>query len=222
MTMQHSDAEDTMAVERYLLGEMSATEREEFEEHVFSCHQCADDVRYGTAFCENARAVFKDDPRFGKESWLERFGRRLSRVSLRVLAPALASVALLCVAGYQRLVVIPGLEQQVVRARAPQAIAAFALPGLSRGEEPVIKAPAEARFAFYFDVATPSPSGYSCEFREASGAVRLTVAVPPAAGGTVYLALDRSQLPAGEYTLVVTTQGPDTKEAGQYPFRIEY
>ncbi len=36
--------------ERYLLGELSAEEREKFEEHYFSCQQCADSVMAGATF----------------------------------------------------------------------------------------------------------------------------------------------------------------------------
>lgn len=39
--MQHIEADQTRAVERYLLDDMGAFEVDEFEEHFFLCSQCA-------------------------------------------------------------------------------------------------------------------------------------------------------------------------------------
>ena len=43
--MTHQQAVDKQAVERYLLDEMPEIERFAFEEHLFDCDICADDVR---------------------------------------------------------------------------------------------------------------------------------------------------------------------------------
>ena len=43
------------ASERYLLDEMSQDERDQFEEHYFSCVECADEVRAVFAFADNAK-----------------------------------------------------------------------------------------------------------------------------------------------------------------------
>jgi hypothetical protein len=48
------------AAERYLLGELSAEERDRFEEHFFSCPECADRVLAAVAFVENAKAVLPE------------------------------------------------------------------------------------------------------------------------------------------------------------------
>ena len=42
--MDHSEAMRLMASEKYLLDELSPTELEEFEEHLFGCHDCATPV----------------------------------------------------------------------------------------------------------------------------------------------------------------------------------
>src|SRR5271169_5963322 len=61
--MDHSNAIDTQAVERYLLGELSASEAEEFELHYFACPQCALAVESGGVFIDGARAVWADEKR---------------------------------------------------------------------------------------------------------------------------------------------------------------
>src|ERR1039457_2863412 len=54
--MDHSDAVERMAAERYLLDELTAEERNAFEEHLFDCPDCAVDLRAGAAFVDEAKA----------------------------------------------------------------------------------------------------------------------------------------------------------------------
>jgi anti-sigma factor RsiW len=56
--MDHLDAAHMKAVERYMLGDLSVSEVEEFERHFFDCPQCSEELRTLTIFQENARAVF--------------------------------------------------------------------------------------------------------------------------------------------------------------------
>ena len=56
--MEHDWATRLVAAERYLLGELSDAERDQFEEHFFDCPACAEEVRAGAIFEANARAVF--------------------------------------------------------------------------------------------------------------------------------------------------------------------
>jgi len=53
--MNHEEAVQLMAVERYLLDEMTSTLRDEFEEHMFDCAECALDLRAGSAFVAEAK-----------------------------------------------------------------------------------------------------------------------------------------------------------------------
>jgi hypothetical protein len=54
--MTHQQAVDRHAVERYLLDEMPEIERYAFEEHLFDCEMCADDVRIGAVMREGVEA----------------------------------------------------------------------------------------------------------------------------------------------------------------------
>lgn len=54
----HRDAVETLAAERYLLGEMSEAERHEFEAHYFTCAECAEDMRVAERLRSEAAAVF--------------------------------------------------------------------------------------------------------------------------------------------------------------------
>src|SRR5215469_1718814 len=132
--MEHTEADGNLAVERYLLGEMTATEVDEFEEHVFLCQECADAVKTGAAFGDNAHAVLKDEAfHHRREAAAETARTRTrwwQRFAFPVLAPGFAALALLCVAGYQRLVVISSLRGQLAQSAA-QPLSSFALHAVS-------------------------------------------------------------------------------------------
>lgn len=55
--MDHLEAIQSKAAERYALHQLSAVESEAFEEHFFSCTECAEEVRWVTMFESNAKKV---------------------------------------------------------------------------------------------------------------------------------------------------------------------
>lgn len=57
--MDHRAAVESNATERYILGEMEEPARAAFEEHFFSCAECASEVRWTARFEANARAVMR-------------------------------------------------------------------------------------------------------------------------------------------------------------------
>jgi hypothetical protein len=59
--MEHAEAVRRLVAEQYLLGELSEREREDFEEHFFSCSDCLDAVASGAKLVANAKAVLAED-----------------------------------------------------------------------------------------------------------------------------------------------------------------
>ncbi len=55
--MNHDEAIRLKAAEKYLLGELSAELRDQYEDHYFGCAECAQDIRTGAVFIDNARDV---------------------------------------------------------------------------------------------------------------------------------------------------------------------
>ena len=49
----HQFAEQNMLVERYLLKELSGADLEDFEQHMFECSICFEEVKTGQAFIAN-------------------------------------------------------------------------------------------------------------------------------------------------------------------------
>jgi hypothetical protein len=59
--MDHLEAKDMHAAEKYVLGELSEELREEYEEHYLDCSECAVDVRAAAAFVANSKEVFGEE-----------------------------------------------------------------------------------------------------------------------------------------------------------------
>jgi anti-sigma factor RsiW len=120
--MEHNRAVEIQAVERYMLGEMPPEEREDFEEHYFTCAECARDMRAAARFRANARELLRNPEQFSPPV----AERRNAWWRLPTMVPLTAAFALLGVVGYQNLVTLPALQ-------LPQFPSTLALDGLTRG-----------------------------------------------------------------------------------------
>lgn len=132
--MNHNDAVEQMAVERYLLGELETDAREDFEEHMFSCPECALDARVATVFIDEAKKELGEIAPSQRE--VKETGKRGREWShwFQWLRPAFAApvlAGLLMVICYQNLVTLPGLRKQ---ASQPAVIPVAPLSGATRGE----------------------------------------------------------------------------------------
>ena len=226
--MDHSEALRTKAAERYLLGELTGEPREEFEEHIFNCEECTEDIRLGAAFIENARKELARVPGAGTaRAEAEGWWRGWLRPAFAVPAFAL----LLLVIGYQSAVVIPQLKSAGSAATTPQALRTFSfLTGNSRGSGPVkVSVASNQPFGIFLDVP---PQGhfdsYVCEFENESGATELSIPVTAEqAKETVQLLIPARRLGEGNHVLVVrglaSSQPPaaNKTEVARYSFRLE-
>jgi len=110
--MDHNEAVRQKATERYLLDELDPDLRDQFEEHLFDCQECALDVRAAAMFVEQSKVILaapaappavKETNRIpARSTWFAWF-----RPAFAV--PVLA--LLLVVVGYQNFVVVPKLTQ---------------------------------------------------------------------------------------------------------------
>jgi hypothetical protein len=230
--MDHTEAIQLKAAERYLLGELSGEAREQYEEHVFGCPECAQDVKVGAIFMDNAREVLASEnavapvaaekPR--AQGWFALFLRPAFAV------PALA--LLLFVVAYQNGIVIPRLKTALGQATEPQALSSFSLiTENSRGGAPLtIRAPLNKQFGLFLDIPPGSRFPYyNCEVLSESGKAEFSVTVSSAeAKDAVQLLVPASRLVAGKHILVVRGSGlPDGASAAQsevarYSFNLEF
>lgn len=222
--MDHSEAVKCRVPERYLLNELTGDERSAFEEHYFTCQECAEEVRCGAMLMENLREVVQNTA-----------GAALSprlpvQRSFRTpwLYPAFASAAIILLAatvGYQALVSIPRLRREA-SAAVPQALTSVSLmASASRGAHlPVIQVATNQPFGLYLDIPPqPGISAFLCEVRTGSK-VEFTVRIPgDQALDTVHLLVPGGTLPPGRYDFVVrgitsTGTGP---EIIRYLFQVD-
>src|SRR5271170_873729 len=102
--MDHKTAERTMAVEKYLLDEFSPEERDAFEEHFFSCDECAQEIRAGAALMKHGKQIFAHE----------------QSVERPLAVPALAFM--LGIVVFQNLVQVPALQRTLIALNAPAVL----------------------------------------------------------------------------------------------------
>jgi hypothetical protein len=211
--MNHRESLDSQAAERYLLGEMSEIERHQFEDHYFSCTECAEDVKLGSTLATGVREVFANQrtapareplPRPGWFDWLR--GPALVSASFAAL--------MACVVGYQSLVLIPGMRQGL----SARAIEPVGLRSVSRGSEPVVAVGEGAGFfAVAPDIDAAPDTEVSWVLQSESGVqVESSSAKAPAPGRPLILLLRNESVKKGARYVIHLTQ--QSRNLGDFPF----
>jgi hypothetical protein len=204
-----------LAVERYLLDEMSEIERFAFEDHYFDCVECADDLRTAEKLRQAVRGGMLSDRSSAKLVAMpvhrERGGWRPS-----ILLPWAAAATLALAVTYQSLA--PGRGALQVQTLAPITIRPD-----SRGALPTVRKPAgDAAVALALEVAARGGSELTYELRTSSGTRiaegRMTA---PDSGAPLLLLLPSWTLtPSTQYSLAVRTAA-DSQLIGEYRFTAE-
>lgn len=205
--MDHSEANETMAAERYLLAEMTPEDREAFEEHFFGCAECAASVREGATIGAAIRI---------EKAASTRTPRRATPLSL--LAIAAVAVILVGVAVFQNI----GLRAQVKAARAPHIVDSYSLLRAgSRGGEQSTIVDGSRSFTIDFDVPPqPNAQRYVVEVADAAGKPLATEFVTAdAARDTQHLFFPGGSLRPGTYSLKILAE-PAGPQPTEWPFVV--
>lgn len=224
--MDHLDADKMKAVERYMLGDLSVAEVEEFERHFFDCPQCSEELRALTIFQENARAVFIEQDLApmpasvtvpeSAASWWQRFSPLSAH---RQWAMALGALLIGILSGY-------GL---FASRENVQAVSAYPLYAQARGEETIVAPAAGSEFyTLYLDRTWDGEyASYRAVLREASspGSEKFALAVDVGApGDAIHVLVPTHKVAAGRYVLVmqgVSGTGKET-ELATFPFTLRF
>jgi len=211
--MDHEDATRTQACTRYLMGSLSADEVAAFEEHYFTCPECAEELKAGSVFGEDVRAVFHEQAQRllpaspavlpqTAPGWFER-ARMTFALPMAVAAVAVCALILFGLVIYQNAVSIPGLRSEVAELSAPQSLAWVPLK-IARGSGPVALPKDHPFWVAYFNLPATVKFPASCDIESSRGTRLKTVTLgPPALGQPSSLLLRRSDFPAGAYKFKV-------------------
>ena len=221
--MDHNDAVQLKAAEKYVLGELSHTQREEYEEHFFDCGECALDIRAIAAFADTARVVLRQEA----EAATERAAEPARGGWFAWLRPAFAvpvMAALLLVVLYQDFVTLPRARQEAAHGAAQVFAAPFSLQmaNVRGGEEVKIQIHANENLPLQFDF-TPRQSfdSYVCRLQDDAGRSLYQVNVPgKLTNQEVHLLLPAGGLKTGKYALVFTG-APSGQEVLRLGFSVE-
>ena len=214
--MTHSDAVRTLAVERYLLEEMSEIERFAFEDHYFDCVECADDLRIAAKLREAVK-----DGLVAHAAPAQIVAMPVQRARDRwrpsVVVPWAAAATLALAVTYQSLA--PGRTGSL----EVQALAPITIRPDSRGALPTVRIPADSgAVALALEVAAPSGSELSYELRTSSG-TRIAegrLAAPDAGAPLLLLVPSWTLRPSTQYSLAVRSAA-GSQLIGEYRFTAE-
>ena len=202
--MDHDLAVKSQACEKYLLGELSPDLRDAYEEHYFSCAECATQLRIAAEVISAGQQILAETP---APAVLERAVPELGSWS-RWLRPAFAIpvlAGLLLVVGYQNLVTIPRLKES----QSPRVLAMFSLIAANtRGENvPEFVAHPDEPVGLYVDVpADPAYSTYDLRLEEPSGKTIPLRSLNSAEAQKTQVVIVNPGKMAGQYALVITGQ----------------
>jgi hypothetical protein len=229
--MEHEQSVQNLAVEGYLLGQMTAEEREAFENHYFECAVCADDLRAASRFMQEARAIFAAEGRTPAPAQSVPERRAWSWGGWLRPQFALAAIAVLAIfSGVEGLGTIPNLQRRLNEANTPRILNPTHLRGQTRGSQmqgsqtqggpTALKSMAGEPAEFIFDLPESPTKEAQFVIESTDGRAALQLSEKLSGSDEVRLYIPRLDLPAGTYTLVVTAvQGG--QELGRYPFEIK-
>ncbi|MBZ5549110.1 MAG: zf-HC2 domain-containing protein [Acidobacteriia bacterium] len=222
--MNHDMVVRQKMTERYLLDELDPAQRDEFEEHLFDCQNCADDVRAGAIFVEKSKVVLAESPAAalvpapapaspppGWFAWL--------RPAFAM--PALA--VLLAVVGYQNLVTYPQLEQALNR---PQVLpfASVNVGTWGAGGPVITTAPGKGFLLFVRIPPDSAYARYTADLYNPAGKLEWSLTIPAIASQDQWpVQVPGANRESGTYTMAVrgVTAAGESKEVGRASFDLQ-
>lgn len=212
--MNHQQALETMAAERYLLREMKAEERRLFEEHYLECAECLEAVTFGTEFLEAGHEIALEQKHALAPIAVPTWRERLLPVLAGWLrpAPALALALLLCLIGLNlyQLTVLREQNNTIAELKAPRQEFRFTVTGEARGgssDQKVITVPRNTQLSIRVEFA---PGEEYLPYRaDILGNNAVKYSLPLSVGPTddsVSFSIPAVALGPGNYDLVIRRQ----------------
>jgi anti-sigma factor RsiW len=217
--MDHNETIQLQAAVKYVLGELSPAQREEYEEHYFDCAECAVDIKALATFADTTRELLRRERETQRAAELAPVhGGWLSWLQPMVAVPAMA--ALLLIIAYQNTVTLPKAREEAtsseaqlfVTSRAPKMI-------VVRGGEELAKFTVRQNeslpLTFHFTPSATSDA-YVGQLLDESGRAVLHVRVPGSfTNKELNLVIPANRVKAGKYTLVFSANPGATGQSAK-------
>lgn len=214
--MNHNEAIELQAAVKYVLGELSPVQRDDYEDHYIDCPECAKDVHAAAAFADTTREVFRQEKQAEAAKSTERVRAGwFAWLKPVVAVPAFAVLLLFVV--YQNTVTIPRANEKGAQGAAQLFTSSFSLQmaNVRGGEEVKVPVRPNENFALDFDF-TPARTfdSYLCQLQDESGHSVFQVSIPgTSANKEAHLGVPGGLVHPGKYSLVFTGV-PGSQEQG--------
>ena len=217
------------AAEKYVLGELSPSQREEYEEHYFDCGECAVDVKSIATFADTCREVLRQEAEAARQGIaLPARGGWFAWLRPAFAVPTMAALVLFVV--YQNTVTIPRAREAAMQGAVQVFTTPFSLQmaNVRGGEEVKVQIHAEDNLPLRFDFTPRQSFGeYVGQLQDEAGNTMFHVELPGSyANKEVSLVIPAGALKPGKYALVFSgapgAKGqPNREEVLRLAFSVE-
>jgi hypothetical protein len=215
----HDEAIKDLLAERYLLGELNAAEREAYEEHLFSCDTCFEQVRVGTEFVTHLRNIGTEDPQAPLAPGF------MSSLMASARQPLTATFfgLLLFTGGFAVL-----QRSEISHLKEPRPEIRSTLTGVAHGSSDanLINVPKNSGLSLSVEYLRKGEfTSYQAQILTSSGKAMHTIALPETQVGTMAsIVLPADALRPGQYSIVVFGRRSDgsQKEVGRGVFELQF
>lgn len=217
--INHDDAIKDLMAERYLLGELNTAERDAYEQHLFSCDACFEQVKAGTEFVTHLRHIGTEKPQV---HILPGFMSRLM-TSARQPMTITAFGLLLFASG-----VAIHQNSMIAHLKEPRPEIRSVLTGVAHGsgETHLIQVSKNSSLSLNVEYARKGEFiSYQAQILSSSGKALHTVALPETqVGTTATIALPADALKPAQYSMVVFGRRSDgtQEEVGRGAFELQF
>jgi len=217
--IDHQEAVKNLMAERYLLGELNAGEREAYEEHLFACDACFEQVKAGTEFVSHLRRMGAEEPRPAlAPGFLAQVIRNLRQpVAVTALGLFLCSSG---IAVHQNMV--------ITRLKEPRPELRSTLTGVAHGSSEVnlIRISRNSGLSLNVEYVRKGEFiSYQAQILSGSGKTLHTVDLPEKQLGTMAsIVMPAEALEPGQYSVVVLghRSGGTLEEVGRGVFELQF
>jgi len=216
--IDHQEAVQNLMAERYLLGELNAGEREAYEEHLFSCDACFEQVKAGTEFVGHLRRMGTEGPAAVAPGFMA--------LVLRNLRQPVAVTALglfLCVSG-----IAVHQNTVITRLKEPRPELRSTLTGVAHGSSSanLIEITRNSGLSLNVEYVRKGEFiSYQAQILSGSGKTLHMIALPEKQLGTMAsITMPAEALDPGQYSVVVLGRRSDgtLEETGRGVFEFRF